>query len=607
MLSLFFAAFLLQATYIDLYNEGHKLLDAGKFKEAELVLKDAASSNPKHTAALYDLAKVYVKLKRFPEAIELYRQIIEINPKDINSRSHLAELYSWVGNYDKSIVTYKDALELDPANPDLKLGLAKVLRWSHRHDEAERLYKEVLQIDPEHHEALKGFAKTYSMTGNLKGAVEILNKVIKLYPNDAELHKEMGTVLAWQKHYKDAIISLKKSIELSPDYTDAYRTMGDVYLWMNLHQQAIDSYKKAADIEPDNIENYLLLTRLYKQIGDKRLAEESIKKALRIAPADTQAVDLLHEVRGMDEYRFKEKAGDIIETAAFIFVLVVVFFSYKRRRRMLIRRHRLYLYFLNLMLPMLILIILALFFGKGSLSEWLDGAVIEDITEALLFFAMGISFLTLLWTEHRSHEFMKMIILAVGAHPDDIELGCSGFIMKAKDGGAKVYALTMSRGEKGAGKNGKREEELKRAVEFMGLDDFWVLDFPDTGLKDSVAMMKDAIEEKIKETGATMVLTHTAIDIHTDHQAVFEASKVAARNISMLCYEDVGTPREFVPNYLVDITNYIEDKMKIVTFHKTQEDKTYMDPELIKGRAAHRGIQGGIQYAEAYRIHNLLR
>lgn len=607
MPALFFAALLLQATYLDLYNEGHKLLDAGKFKEAELVLKDAASSNPKHTAALYDLAQVYVKLKRFPEAIELYLQIIEINPKDINSRSHLAELYSWVGNYDKSIVTYRDALELDPANAGLKTGLSKVLRWSHRYDEAERFYKEVLQLDPEHHEALKGLAKTYSMTGNLEGAVEILNKAIKLYPNDAEAHKEMGTVLAWQKDYKGAILSLKKSIELSPDYADAYRTMGDVYLWMKSYQHAIDSYKKAADIEPDNIENYLLLARLYKQIGDKRLAEESIKKALRIAPADTQAVDLLHELRGMDEYRLKEKAGDIVETSAFIFVLVLLFFTYRSRRRMLIRRHRLYLYFVNLMLPVLILITLTSFFVKGSLSEWIDGDVIKDITEVILFFAMGISFLALLWTEHRPHEFMKMVILAVGAHPDDIELGCSGFIMKAKDSGAKVYALTMSRGEKGAGKDGKREEELKRAARFMGLDDFWILSFTDTGLKDSVALMKDAIEEKIKETGATVLLTHTAIDIHTDHQAVFEASKVAARNISMLCYEDVGTPREFVPNYLVDITNYVEDKMKLVTFHKTQEDKTYMDPELIKGRAAHRGIQGGIQYAEAYRIHKLLQ
>ncbi|MBI5453136.1 MAG: PIG-L family deacetylase [Deltaproteobacteria bacterium] len=247
------------------------------------------------------------------------------------------------------------------------------------------------------------------------------------------------------------------------------------------------------------------------------------------------------------------------------------------------------------------------FAGKFTFLDWVDANLIEDVTEAILFFTLGSSLMALLWTERRVHDFTNTTILAIGAHPDDIELGCGGFIMKAKDSGAKVYGLTMTRGEKGTDKNGAREGELKKAALFMELDGFSISDFPDTGLKDAVARMKDAIEEKIKETGATLVLTHTQIDIHTDHQAVFEATKVAARNISVLCYEDVSTPREFVPNYFVDIGSYIEDKMKLVSLHRTQNDKNYMDPEVIKGRAAHRGIQGGVQYAEAFRIYKLLK
>ncbi|MFQ5586805.1 MAG: PIG-L deacetylase family protein, partial [Thermodesulfobacteriota bacterium] len=97
------------------------------------------------------------------------------------------------------------------------------------------------------------------------------------------------------------------------------------------------------------------------------------------------------------------------------------------------------------------------------------------------------------------------------------------------------------------------------------------------------------------------------LDIHSDHQAVFKATKEAARHCSILCYEDVSTPREFVANYFVDISGYIEDKLKLITFHKTQELKTYMDPEVIKGRAAHRGLQCGVTYAEAFSIYRLLR
>ena len=607
MLSFLFAVYLFQAAYIDLYNQGHMLLEQGRPKEAEVALKEAASLNPKHIPTLKDLSESYVKLNRLPEAVEQYEKIVNINPGDVNARGRLAELYSWTGNHDKSIVTYRDALEIDPKNLGLKTGLATVLRWSHRHDEAERLYKEALQSDPENRDALKGLAKTYSMTGNLSTAVETLEKSIMIYREDAELHKELGTALAWQKDYKNAILSLKKAIEISPDYIDAYRTLGDVYLWMKSYPQAIDAYKRATDIEPNNIENHLHLAKAYKQAGDANMAEESVKAALRIDPSAPQALDLLQELRGTGEHRVRERIGNAVEHAAFMFVFILLFFTYRSRRRMLRRRHRLYFYFTNIVLPVLVLITFISFMSKGRLTQWMDAAVIEDITEAVLFFALGTSLLALLWAEHRSHDFMKMVILAVGAHPDDIELGCGGFVMKAKDSGARVYGLIMTRGEKGTKEKEDRGEEFRRAARFMGLDDFWVMDFPDAALKESVPQMKDAIEEKIKETGATLILTHTKIDIHSDHQAVFEATKVAARNISVLCYEDVSTPREFVPNYFVDVTGYIEDKMKLITFHKTQENKTYMDPEVIKGRAAHRGLHGGVQYAEAYRIHKLLR
>lgn len=607
MVSIFLAAYLLQATYIDLFNDGHRLLDQGKPKEAETVLKESASLNPSHIPTLRDLADAYVRLKRFPEAIELYQKVLDINPKDINARGHLAELYSWTGDHDKAIVTYRDALELDPKNLGLKTGLAKVLRWSHRYDESERLYKDAIAQDPENYEALKGLAKVYSMTGDLTNAASTLDKAISLYPNDSELHKERGTVLGWQKDFKHAVAELNKSIELSPNYTDAYRTLGDVYLWMKSYRLAVDAYKKATYIEPANHENYLLLARIYKQTGDRTHAEEAVKAALRIDPSNAAATDMLREMRGSTDYQVLSRAGDIFEITAFVFVFVLLFFTYRSRRRMLQRRHRLYYYFINFVLPALVLVSFASFIGRSALAGWLDGDIIEDVTEGILFFALGTSLLALLWTEHRSREFSDMVILAVGAHPDDIELGCGGFIMKAKDSGAKVYGLTMTKGERGTAANGKREEELKKAASYMELDGCRVLDFPDTELSGFVNPMKDAMEERIKETKATVVLTHTAIDIHSDHQAVFEATKVAARNISIFCYEDVSTPREFVPNYFVDVAGYIDDKLRLISFHRTQNEKTYMDPEVIKGRAAHRGIQSGVQFAEAFRIYKLIK
>ncbi|MFQ5736031.1 MAG: tetratricopeptide repeat protein [Thermodesulfobacteriota bacterium] len=609
MLSIFFSVFLLQATYIDLFNNGHALLDQGKPKEAEMVLKESASLKPGYVPTLKALGEVYAKLGRLPEAIEQYEKAVKASPRDLRARGRLAELYSWAGNHDKSIVSYKDALELDPGNILLKNGLATVLRWSHRHEEAERLYREVLAVEPNDRDALKGLGKTYAMTGDLSGASEVLLRAIKLYPDDAELYKEMGTVLSWRRDFKEAQEYLDKAIELRPDYPEAVRTQGDVYLWMRDFDSALASYRKAADIEPGNVENYLLLARVYRQMDNLRMAEESVKAALRIDPGASGALELLRELRstGSVRYTVVRTLGEAVEFGVFFFVFILLFITYRRRRRMLLRRHRLYFYFSNVVLPALVVITFVSFLGKETLTRWVGTSVVEDVMEAVLFFTLGVSMLALLWTERRSNTFSKTVVLVIGAHPDDIELGCGGYIMKLKDGGGAVYGLTMSRGEKGAQNAEKREEELRKAARFMELDGFWHLDFPDTRLDRVIYDMKDRIEDKIKETGATVVLTHTAIDTHSDHRAVFEASKVAARNISILCYEDVSTPREFIPNYFADITEYMEDKAKLVSLHRTQGDKTYMDPEVVKGRAAHRGLQANVQYAEAFKVYKLLR
>jgi LmbE family N-acetylglucosaminyl deacetylase len=86
------------------------------------------------------------------------------------------------------------------------------------------------------------------------------------------------------------------------------------------------------------------------------------------------------------------------------------------------------------------------------------------------------------------------------------------------------------------------------------------------------------------------------------------ATREAARRVpTVLAYEDVSTSQAFVPNYYVDVTGFIEDHLKAVSFHRSQAGKAYMDPEALRGRAAHRGMQVGVPYALAFRTVNLVR
>jgi LmbE family N-acetylglucosaminyl deacetylase len=108
--------------------------------------------------------------------------------------------------------------------------------------------------------------------------------------------------------------------------------------------------------------------------------------------------------------------------------------------------------------------------------------------------------------------------------------------------------------------------------------------------------------------GATLVLTHTDVDVHGDHRAVCAATREAARAVpTVLCYEDVSTSHGFEPNYFVDITAYVDDHLRAVSYHRSQSGRTYMDPEVIRGRAAHRGMQIGTSFAMAFRTLNVVR
>ena len=595
-----------QLTYLDYYEKGMSLYEQGRLDEAESQFLSSLSSRPDYVPAIRALAELHAKKGELGDAIRLYQRIVELVPKNIGARARLAELYAWQGDYDKAVLLYREALGLDPENIGVKNSLATVLRWAQRFGEAERLYKEVLAAEPDNYEALKGIAKTYALMGAYPDSIAYLNRAIELYPDAAELYKERGIVLAWQKKFKDAVKDLERAVSLKSDYAQAYRTLGDVYLWMRNYRGAVDAYRKAVGLEPDKVEAYLSLAKVCLLTDNIYLAEEAVKNALRLDPSNTEALNLLNDIRRKGKGWLTELFWEGIEFVVFLLVLVLVFFTYHSRRRMLKRRHRLYMYFTNVVLPLLAVLTVISMVKRDMFAGYIDPYLLEDITEAVLFLIIGISFITLLWVEHRTKEFREMVILAIGAHPDDIELGCGGFIMRAKDSGARVYGLILTRGERGTEKD-RRRDEFARAAKFMELDGYWVEGFKDTALSEQVSEIKSLIEERIAATGANLVLTHTPLDIHSDHKAVFEATKEGARKVSVMCYEDVSTPREFVPNFFVDITNYIEDKIKVISFHRTQADKTYMDPEAIKGRAAHRGLQSGVPYAEAFRIYKLVR
>ena len=112
-------------------------------------------------------------------------------------------------------------------------------------------------------------------------------------------------------------------------------------------------------------------------------------------------------------------------------------------------------------------------------------------------------------------------MLAIGAHPDDVEIGVGGILLRHADAGHDVNVLTLTGGEHG-GDAAERAAESRYAAEILGAKLFHE-SLQDTEVGDRGETI-GAIKRVIDETGATTIYTHTSKDVHQDHRNVHNAT-----------------------------------------------------------------------------------
>lgn len=199
-------------------------------------------------------------------------------------------------------------------------------------------------------------------------------------------------------------------------------------------------------------------------------------------------------------------------------------------------------------------------------------------------------------------------LLAVCAHPDDLEVCASGLFAKAKKEGYKTGLVIFTRGESGGYAEQKvREEEAEKAARIMELDYFVMLDFPDAGLhfgKEAV----DALIPHIRKCSPRYILTLLENDYHPDHIAVSRITKAACFTAGLKKHSQDNTDWHYEailylgsdnkrnkrrPDIYVDITDVIEIKKKSCEAHKSQNVLP-----LAMNLAEEYGRIAGVEYAE---------
>ena len=207
---------------------------------------------------------------------------------------------------------------------------------------------------------------------------------------------------------------------------------------------------------------------------------------------------------------------------------------------------------------------------------------------------------------HRRDDAGKpRTVLAIGAHPDDLELACSATLARLVDEGHQVHALVMTHGAVG-GDAAVRPDEARRGATYLGLTSVEVHDLPDTHLEDHSSEMIQIIETAIQRHDPHLLLTHSRHDQHQDHVAVHWATCRAGRNHpAILCFESPSVTSEFLPTVFTDVAEYLDAKQMAVALHANQSDKPYMADAVLQGAATFRGRQARLEQAEGFEVIRL--
>ncbi len=202
-----------------------------------------------------------------------------------------------------------------------------------------------------------------------------------------------------------------------------------------------------------------------------------------------------------------------------------------------------------------------------------------------------------------THLEKHMNILAIGPHPDDIEIGCGASLAKFNAKGHKVYIFIATDGAAG-GDSQTRRLEQENSARIMGVSEIFWGRCKDTEItidRHTIA----AVEKIIQQVNPDMILVNYHDDTHQDHRNMAAITNSATRYIRNVLFYETPTTQNFMPNVYVDIgTEFLATKLQALRAHSSQINRTNIANlsiiQVAESAAHFRGVQARVAYAEAF-------
>ena len=188
------------------------------------------------------------------------------------------------------------------------------------------------------------------------------------------------------------------------------------------------------------------------------------------------------------------------------------------------------------------------------------------------------------------------VVLAIGAHPDDVEVGVGGILSAHRAAGDAVTILTLSKGMRDGGIH-TAWTEGSASAEIIGAT---------LVLEEALDSPAETIRKVIDEVAPTVVYVHSKNDDNRDHRVVHEATLVAASKArTVACYQGSGATVDFRPNRFIAIDGHTDAKLQMLACFAGADDETrpmYLQPDFTLATARAWSRFGAGQYNEPLEI-----
>lgn len=214
-------------------------------------------------------------------------------------------------------------------------------------------------------------------------------------------------------------------------------------------------------------------------------------------------------------------------------------------------------------------------------------------------------------------------VLVVAAHPDDEVLGVGGTMLKHKANGDRVCWLIITNISEQQGfpkeRVESRQQEIDKVARLLGVDEVVKLDYPTMTLSSSSLLtMVPKISEVFTRFKPEIIYSHNRSDAHSDHRVIFDAVMACTKSFrypfvkQVLMYETISetefgpalAEKAFLPNYYVDISDYLPKKLEAMDVYESEVGEHPFPRSLrnLEALATFRGASVGVTYAEAFQL-----